>query len=216
MTFDPPGSIDTLPTAVNRHGETAGWYEYRLGDAIPNAGFIRGPDGTITTVNIHASVGHTTLSGINDKGWTIGYYGTNNGHEAPFLRKPNGKVIALEGAFPEGINNSGTICGVDNSEGFLRAADGTLTLFQAQSGWTEAIAINDAGIVAGNTGTDSSTENGFVRTADGNVTNFDVPGAQHTWVVGINSGGAIAGMYQLGDGTYHGFIRDPSGALTFV
>ena len=67
--------------------------------------------------------------------------------------------------------------------GFVRAADGSITTFNAlgagRGGYqgTEAYSINDAGSIAGRFFDGRNVAHGFGRDADGANTRFDAPGA---------------------------------------
>jgi len=55
---------------------------------------------------------------------------------------------------------------------------------------------------------------GFVRARDGNITTFDVAGAEGTNASGINPAGAIPGVYFDSNGVNHGYVRTKQGAIT--
>ena len=82
---------------------------------------------------------------------------------------------------------------------------------------TLAIAINDAGQVAGTFGyageLTSPYSHGFLREPSGEITTFEVAADQDSmFVTGINKYGQIAGYYVVGSQSY-GFIRDPDGTV---
>jgi hypothetical protein len=124
------------------------------------------------------------------------------------------------------INSAGVIAGNwgdanANHHGFVRAADGTITSFDAPDASTGSgkgtfpESINTSGVIAGYC--NCKGENGFVRAAGGTITNFEVPGASGTFAFSINTDGAIAGYY--GDNgsphpVYHGFVNSASGTIT--
>jgi hypothetical protein len=110
------------------------------------------------------------------------------------------------------INDKGVIAGfyVNGSavNGFVRAADGTITTFDPHdSEATEAYGINNKDAVVGFYYT--GTIHGFVRNKAGKVRKFDPPGSTTTEPWGINARGVIAGQYIDSEGIYHGFIRKP-------
>ena len=86
-------------------------------------------------------------------------------------------------------------------KGFVRAPDGTITLFD---GYPHS--INAAGTITGEYG--YPTIQGFVRSADGTMTLFDVDGSTAR-PKSINDNGVITGEYIDGSVTYKGFIRFP-------
>jgi hypothetical protein len=129
---------------------------------------------------------------------------------------------------PASINSAGVITG--NYEdanaghhGFVRAADGTITTFNAPDASTAGFgkgtfpeSINTAGMIAGYCNCEGI--HGFVSAAaDGTITNFQVPGGFGTYAFSINTEGAIAG-YWTDNGSphpvYHGYVRSASGTIT--
>jgi hypothetical protein len=132
------------------------------------------------------------------------------------------------GTWALGINTAGVIAGycydgISMVQGFVRAADGTVTSFGPPGGTIDelAVAINAAGTVTGSYADARGPTHGFVRTADGAFTSFDVPDAgtffpQGTYSVSINEVGALTGYYidEMGGG--NGFVRAASGAITIL
>lgn len=102
---------------------------------------------------------------------------------------------------------------------FVRAADGTVSVFQYSYprtkdgdryfGDTSVSGINASGTVVG------SYDQGFpfIREADGSVTTFAVPKMDATAAEAINDSGVIAGWATMidnkGVGHFYGFIRQP-------
>jgi hypothetical protein len=105
-----------------------------------------------------------------------------------------------------------------NSHGFVRAADGTITSFDAPDASTGSgkgtfpESINTAGVIAGYC--NCGGEHGFVRSASGTITNFEAPGASGTLAFSINTDGATAGYYFDASHVYHGFVRSADGTIT--
>gem|GEM_PF-2487222 len=119
---------------------------------------------------------------------------------------------------PLSINRAGSVTGYysDGSaiHGFLRAPDGSFTIFDASGsvatyGWS----INRAGSIAGYF-SDGQMFHGLLRTPDGSFIAFDPPGSTWTVALAINPAGAITGYYGDANGLYHGFLRAPDGAIT--
>lgn len=140
---------------------------------------------------------------------------------------------ALQGTAAFGINASGEVAGIETDtagvhHGFVRAADGTITEFDApgftKSGFsnvgTYALGINASGEIVGFY--TSATENhyhGYVRSAAGAFTQFDVPGSnvEATNAFAINAGGDVTGFYTAQGLDYgipaHGFVRLADGTI---
>ena len=136
----------------------------------------------------------------------------------------------LQGSFPTSINAAGEIAGIyvvagNVAHGFVRAADGTITKFDAPDAGTSSnqgtfpVSINTAGDIVGLYSDKSNLYHGFVRAADGTITTFDVSGAgttghMGTSFAGINAVGAIAGLYRDASAVCHGFVRTADGTVT--
>jgi len=114
-----------------------------------------------------------------------------------------------------GINATGAVTGwYRGGNSFVRTPDGTLTLFAVPEGTgTEAMSINDDGVIAGYYNDNVGTAHGFVRGADGTISTFDVRGAHQTYVSGINNKGEIVGSYADSADHPHGFLRTTSGKI---
>ena len=211
-TIDAPGAITapvpgpiafgTFAFNINPAGAIAGEYE---DNNIVNHGFLRAPDGTITTFDAPGAgtgpnQGTTTATtdGLNPKGAIAGTTIDDNGAFNGFVRAPDGTIVEFEvpgagtgsgqGTNPAGINPAGTIPGsfIDSSgvnHGFVRAPHGTITTFDVPGAGTDAGQgtlpqnINPAGDIAGNYIDARNVSNGFVRTAEGDITKFHVPDA---------------------------------------
>jgi hypothetical protein len=157
---------------------------------------------------------------------------------------PGAGTSAGEGTFPSGINPSGAITGFTRDtnsarHGFLRAADGTFTIFDdpaagtcstscgtpAPGQGTRAYAINPFGLITGFYSDNTGRCHGYVRAADGTFTQIDAPDAgtgpfpQGTFPseftpMGINPAGAITGFYVDASSVQHGFVRAANGVIT--
>ena len=90
---------------------------------------------------------------------------------------------AFEGTYPRGITPAGAITGFYFDEnfvdhGFLRAPDGTFTIFDpAGSFGTAPFSITPAGAITGFYFDAIGAFHGFLRARDGTFTLFDAPGA---------------------------------------
>src|SRR5437588_1652137 len=157
---------------------------------------------------------------------------------------PGAGTAAGQGTFPSGINPSGTITGFIRDanaarHGFLRAPDGTVTIFDDPAAGTCSIscgtigngqgtrsyAINPAGTITGFYTDNSARCHGYVRAANGTFTEIDAPDAgtgpfpQGTFPseftpAGINPAGTITGFYVDASSVQHGFVRAANGVIT--
>jgi len=141
-TYFLPGFSGTIPFGINRSGVIAGIWR----DPVSTHGFVRLPDGTITSYTYPGGVMITSLlfqsraasgvfGGINAEGYiTATFYNASN-----------------------------------NAQGFFRSLDGTITTFDLGPGNTFAVAINNYTIVTGYYQPDNATSIGYLRVPNGIV-----------------------------------------------
>ncbi len=222
-TFGIPGSTETAALGINNPGDVVGTGQ----EGFQTKGFLRRPDGALEFSSISGDQGNTQLSGIDDAGQIVGFYGvrgTNMGHS--FLRRVDGSMEVFEApgdsgsTFAFGLNNRGEIAGsVDAGNGtqalgFIRHANGSSyeTFSVGGSSLTSAFGINDLGQVTGNFYTEGGTAStGYIRNADGSVLTFEIPGRARgvTFPIGINNAGTVVGSFALNSG----FVRNPDGSF---
>ena len=180
-------------------------------------GFIRKPDGTVTTFLIN---GHGNLANkINNYATVVGSYfpSDTSGNQLGFKRYSNGSVVTLNGpsgarsTVAYGINNAGKIVGAyvtstSVQKGFTYL-NGAYTTFY-HSGWSflEPHAINKQGVIVGDYLDSSSRTHGFAY-SNGQWVTVNVPGASDTVILGINDYGSMVGWYlPQGSSTSRGFL----------
>src|SRR5690349_3720187 len=113
IKFDPPGSTNTLPFAINASKWITGFYEDSNGGFH---GFLRVPDGTITTIDVPGATCGTYAQSINRSGVIVGGEQDSNCNSHGFIRAPGGTITTFDvpGAidtFPFSVNNGGVITG---------------------------------------------------------------------------------------------------------
>lgn len=132
-------------------------------------------------------------------------------------------VTGAEFISPNNINDGGTVAGsyLDyniNSHGFLRAGDGTISVFNVPGFTnTSAACINDKGQIVGysvNSGAPVQVH-GFLRSALGKFTRIDVPNETNTEPTWISNTGYIVG-YVFAGGPTRAFLRDLNGVYSFI
>jgi hypothetical protein len=101
----------TYPNCVNDGGYIVGYDNF---NDVAN-GFLRAPDGTITTIDLPGAV-ETVAAAINDKGAITGAYDSEDGMQHGFVRSTKGKYTTFDpkgskDTFPNGINKHGAITG---------------------------------------------------------------------------------------------------------
>lgn len=202
VDFDVPGAKYTGALCISENGIVAG--DYALPGGIPDyKGFIRMPNGEITTFEIAGVKGGIMPVGINNAGTMTGTV----------------RADPLCGQW----------CGY---EGFVRTLDGKITRFQVPGtkGGTYPTGINEYGVITGYAQKEEEPYDtlGFVRQADGTFTTFDAPGAKYTKPLAINNAGLITGCYHNAadhsstgcddSGSYatngRGFLRKIDGTFT--
>jgi hypothetical protein len=198
ITFDPPGSTNTVPSGITPSGVITGYYTNKSG---VTHGFLRTAAGAFTTFDPPGSK-YTHTTAITPAGVIVGVYCD----------------VAVNCAEPGDV-----FLGV--AHGFVRTPDGTFTTFDAPTGFSiyagiynrggQPPGITPVGLIAGTYFDPSSfIEHGFLRTPDGTLMTFDPPGSTYTEVTYINNAGAIVGDYFDQNGNNHGFLRAPDGTVT--
>jgi hypothetical protein len=157
----------------------------------------------------HGFVANRTGNAIDVLAWSWGVTGSG--------------VTATEGNC---INNNGVIAGdyTDASgvtHGLQRAADGTLTAFDAPGTGIQATvptAIADDGTMVGYYEDANSVYHGFTRAPSGTIETIDAPGAgnaagQGTLAHDISRDGVIQGQIYDKKGAAHSWVRAPWGTF---
>ncbi len=231
--FDPPGAIGSGAGAISDSGAVAGGYI----DGNGAHGFLRAANGTFTTFDptgIPSEV-EIVIPEMSANGAVAGTYIDTGGVYHGFLMNSDGTIAILDApgagtASEEGtqitdINSSGVITGgiyvgivnnVNTTHGFIRAADGTYTMFDPPQGVTSfAYGMNDSGAVVGTYREANLIRHGYVRAPDGTFTTLDDPDAaqvQYTYTnLGtvpqrINAAGVVAGLFSDAAALRHAFI----------
>jgi hypothetical protein len=113
---------------------------------------------------------------------------------------------------PQKINERGDVVGVylDSSgvtRGFVRFSDGSFSAPIVEPndtvGFTEGRGINNSGTVCGDYVTSDGNSHGFFLSG-GTFTEYNIPGAPSTDVLGINDAGDFTGGF--GDGIFQAFV----------
>lgn len=223
---EPEATGGTWGYGIDAGGYAVGEF---IGSDNHTHGFLRAPDNTFTKINV--STFPTSAFWINDLGAIIGNY-LADGIQHAYILTPKGKFLTFEpedtqGTFGLDINNKGIATGdyVDSGgvwHGFIRARDGTLTVFDESNAGTDV----DQGTFAGATNTHGDTTgpyvdannvlHGYIRHRDGTFTDFDMPGAFDTIPFLINVKGWVVGLFDTETGEMHGFIRKKNGKIITV
>jgi len=207
----PHGGIYTSPVSINNTGWIAGTGEPG-GKQLRAFGFLRSPSGHFWEFGNGlmvrcANSTNTTAGQLYQGSQWHGFVRTPDGALAQF--DPDGATLTTVTA----INYSGTATGSwqladGHYEGFIRAADGTLSTFVASQNakLTFALGINKAGAIVGDYRDQHNFTHGFVRAPNGGVTTLDAPEAFETDPYGINDKGQIVGEFDSLENGIMGFI----------
>ena len=97
-TFAVPGAATTIAAGINDRGQVAGtYYDTLLPPPRPPGtvhGFVRQPDGQITTIDLPAHA-FTAVTDINNRGQLAGQTDDAAGRAIGFVRDPNGRVTTI-------------------------------------------------------------------------------------------------------------------------
>jgi YVTN family beta-propeller protein len=213
QAFDPPGSVDTVPRALNNRGQNVGTYQDGAGVVH---GYLRKANGSFVTIDPPGSIS-TISTGINDAGTIVGQWQEAGGAFHGFVRSPAGIYATVD--FPgatdsglAGVNKLGTLIGVydlgdlSTNISFVDSG-GVFTSFEDPAALpmqTSAGGINALNIIVGTYFDAVDVNHAFIRDPDGQFHNFDFPGADNAFGRGINDFGQVAGQYSMNFA--HGFL----------
>ena len=222
QAFDPPGSVDTVPHAINNQGQSVGRFQEAGGEVH---GYLRQPDGSFITIDPSGAV-LSDAFGINDLGVVVGLWQDANGVFHGFTRSPSGSFTTTD--FPGAaasqftdINSGGVLVGVyslgdpTTNISFIDA-QGVFTSFEDPSAapmQTAALAINSGNFISGFFTDPGGSDHGFVRSPTAEFDNFDFPAADFTDAFQINDLGQVVGQYAT-NFPNHGFVLTGSMSLT--
>jgi len=136
VTFDPPGSLKTIPFSINVSKSVTGYYY----DGVANHGFVRnGRSGAIATFDAGGQGVYTFPYSINDGGAIAGYTNQTDGYVHSFVRDAQGAITTFDppgavfGSEAWSINQDGTTAGLYQDatgvHGYVRDAQGIFTSF---------------------------------------------------------------------------------------
>jgi probable HAF family extracellular repeat protein len=194
-------AFGTLAFDINDHGSVVGLYADA--DLVVH-GFVRRPNGTITTVDVPGAQS-TGLTGINNRGAVVGNFVDRNGRPHGFLLH-RGVVTRIDP--PDANQNAGddpldaNVAAFDINDhgqivGFYPDARGTFHGFLYHKGRYTRIDPPDA---SDNTRTGACDGEGFAATA----------------AFGINNHGRVVGQYVDANGVLHGYLWKPKRGFTTI
>jgi predicted membrane protein len=204
-TFDAPGAgtgndRGTWVFAVDNLNPAGAISGTSLDDNDVWHGFLRAPDGTITTFDVPGAGTEayqgTLDAGINQRGTIAGEMVDANNVAHGFVRTSDGTITTFD------VPGAGTGPG-DPGCSATDTCPGTVTEN-----------INNSGAITGKYNDDNSVSHGFLRLKSGLIITFDVPGAgtgsgQGSTGFCNNPVNAITGPYIDASDVSHGFLRSP-------
>jgi len=213
-----PGSVQTQVVGINNHGTTVGFYVDAAG---ANIGFVRRSGVFTSVINpaTPAQGGVNQLLGLNDEAMAVGFYNDAGGASHGYTYNLNTKVfspvtlpVAADSVTATGINDLGDISGFYSvghvTNGFVLEGHHGFRKIQLGAGTsTQALGINQLGMVVGSFVDGAGTMHGFVWSG-GRASQIDDPdhGADGTLVNGLNDLGQLVGFYVDNAGNTHGFL----------
>jgi probable HAF family extracellular repeat protein len=215
---NPNDTAFTQLLGINNSSTIAGYWGD--GSVVPNHGFTLVLPNSFTPENFPMAT-QTQVIGINNTGWTDGFYVDAAGvtHGFTFNAGTYSTVDAPSTAFNQllGINDSLTAVGYSSTDPMgatlqmsFKESAGTfkyITGFPMGTGNNQAVGINNADTAVGFYQDSTGTFHGYIA-AGTTASTFDVSfgGAMGTQAFGINNHGEIVGDYTDSTGTMHGFV----------
>jgi hypothetical protein len=231
---DASGYGETDITAINNAGVMAGDV-YSL-DFVTESAIIRGKDGTFHVFR-QPGWDNSEARGINEVGLVCGWsYSADRSSSEGFIYDPRNNTFTSVLPSPEtiagDINNRGQLVGSvyllaggayagspEGRYGFVRDADGQVTLFSVNGQGTRARGITDAGVISGLlndavTGfkgfvTKLSRSSGYQAVSIPDANLLVIPPQFATEPEGIANNGVVSGFAADAAGNLHGFIATP-------
>ncbi|MBV9226892.1 MAG: PEP-CTERM sorting domain-containing protein [Acidobacteriaceae bacterium] len=217
-----PNSVQTMVTAINNAGSTAGIY-------MDSGGTTHGYTDIGSVFKTVDDPNHPVFNqalGINDANTTVGYFALDKaqgvmGQSA--YSQSNGVFTSINALLPSnnnsqavGINNAGNIVGFYlpasgpiTSVGFLDQNGVIATLDPFGSTNTQALGINNQGEIVGFYTDTGGVQHGYTDIG-GVFTSFDSAGSVNTTINGVNDLGQLVGFYNDVNGNVIGFAATPT------
>jgi probable HAF family extracellular repeat protein len=227
-----PASAGSLSAArvSDRGRTTAGPGDPR---EIPSPAFLLA-GGRYTTIRVPGARTHAYANGINDRGQIAGGFdnpssdGPDGRGHAMVLRRDGsllrfdvrGAVATLankindRGQVVGGFNPTDISIGVPGTKGFLRGPRGLQVITVPGSIETQALGINNLGVVVGEYIDADGSFHGF-RWKHGRFTTIDGPGSLGGAVFDVNDRGHMVGAYFTDSGGARGFLLRNGSYRTF-
>jgi probable HAF family extracellular repeat protein len=169
------------------------------------------------------------VTGLNELGQVVGASRNLAGQVRAFVWSKAGGMIDLgvlsgaNQAWEPAINNAGEVTGYSTGEPLPYAhafrwtlASGIEDIGAFTTGAdsiSHGIAINDAGLIAGNSRTAANPHHAFAWTRSGGMVDIDTLGTQYSTAVGAGAKGQVAGNFFIAGGHTRAFVWTPDGGM---
>jgi hypothetical protein len=211
-----PRAVQTQAVGINNDATSAGFFVDRLG---ANHGYVR-VHGHFRAVDFPGTTSRPAfnqLLGINRMGIAVGFFNdrANRSHAYAFnVRTGQFTLIKLPvktaSVVASGINDRGQVVGFfqlgRGIRGFIWGPHLFAVLDLGNHTNTQALGINNFGVVVGSFVDLQGKTRGFVRANARLVRVVNVPGSTSTVVNGINNNGQIVGFFTDGAKNTFGFL----------
>jgi hypothetical protein len=213
-----PGAQYTSVYGINDSGTIVGSFSGRH-DQV----FLRTADGKFTSFVPSNTQFLEGFAFIDNLGNVAGTIITTDDFFECYVRTSDGRITLFTGPLGFDCEVSGIVNGTVTGDygapsgyaGFLRAPDGTFTVFLTNA-QVAGVSLNKGGTAAGSFPLPSGSMEGFLRAPNGVLDFFTVPGSVPLNVRGINDSGAVAGNWatdpEFNSGA-HGFQRFVDGTI---
>jgi probable HAF family extracellular repeat protein len=212
------GGQDSQAYAVNEAGEVVGEAETSNND--PHA-FSWTQAGGVVDLGTFGGVESTAIA-VNRSGQIAGHFmpsNANNNRHAFFWTQAGGAVDlgTLDGnqSYADAVNDSGRVVGTNQtcpelpefgSCGSIHAfswtqAGGMVGLGALGGSYSDAVAVNDSGQVAGQAGTSSGVGHAFSWTQAGGMVDLGTFGGEYSFANAVNDSGQVVGRADTSLGT---------------
>jgi hypothetical protein len=204
---------------INDHGLISGYFGSGV-SGHPNQGYTLAPpysQSNYTNENFPGSI-QTQVTGLNNKGDTVGFYADAQGNNFGFVEW-NGVFTSYKDPHTGGgtvnqllgINDKGIAVGfytdangVNHAYSLNQATGKFKAIVPPNGSNATATGINDNGDIVGFlTGSNGDTVSFLLK--GGHYTEFDFPNSTNTQAFGVNLNDQIVGFY-VSNGAMHGFL----------
>jgi hypothetical protein len=215
-----PGAQYTSVYGINDSGTIVGSFSGRH-DQV----FLRTADGKFTSFVPSNTQFLEGFAFIDNLGNVAGTIITTGDFFECYVRTSDGRITLFTGPLGFDCEVSGIVNGTVTGDygapsgyyaGFLRAPDGTFTVFLTNV-QVAGVYLNKVGTAAGSFPLPSGSMEGFLRATNGVLDYFTVPGSVPLNVRGINDSGAVTGNWATDpefNAGGHGFQRFADGTIS--